>query len=185
MFERQGIPVLSTDDMAKELSQSSSSLRKRIRHLLGDEAYLPDGSFNRPYVASKIFSRKSLQTAMNAIVHPAVRKEMNRRVAALAAKGNRVVLVEAALIYESGFDDDMDAVLVVDAEEKLRIRRVMKRDGVSETEVRLRMRSQWPVSRKLARADYVLRNNGGLSDLKEKVRFLTTVFKQLAKKGQQ
>ncbi|MBI2620529.1 MAG: dephospho-CoA kinase [Ignavibacteriales bacterium] len=180
MFDQLGVPVIYADDLARKLSQTDPVLRKRIAKLLGSEAYLPDGSFNRPYVASRIFSDKARQAGLNAIVHPAVRREINRKTASLAAAGHRVIIIEAALIYESGLDKELEAVLVVDAEESVRLRRVTERDGVSEEEVKRRMNAQWPAGRKLLRADYVLFNNGSLADLEEKIRFLHSVFRQFS-----
>lgn len=178
-FMRLGVPVLHSDEMAKEITGSDPVVRKKLINLLGTEAYLPDGSLDRQFVASKIFSRKELQKKVEAIIHPVVEKERERRITELMKKGHQVFLIESALVFEAGLDAKLDAVVVVDADEALRILRVRKRDAVPEESVRARMQAQLDSKKKLEKADYIIWNNGTLEELESKVRFLYTIFMQL------
>lgn len=182
VFAEAGIPILSADEIAKNLSTEHPSLRQRIRALLGEQAYKSDGTLDRSFVASRIFSNKKLQLKLNAIVHPAVEKEIDRRVASLEREGRRLVVVEAALIYEAGLDKKLDAVIVVDAAETERIRRVMRRDAVPEVEVRGRIEAQWPIEKKARKADFVLVNNGSVEGLRERAMFLCSLIMSMAAK---
>lgn len=183
VFAEAGIPVLSADEIAKHLSAEQPSLRKHIRALLGEQAYTSDGTFDRSFVASRIFSHKKLQQRLNAIIHPAVEREIGRQIASLERKGHRLVVVEAALIYEAGLDKNLEAVIVVDAEETERVRRVMKRDAATEREVRGRIESQWPTDKKTRKADFVLLNNGSVEALRERAMFLCSLIMSMAAKA--
>jgi len=179
IFESLGTPVLYADDIAKKISNYDPNVRRRITKLLGPGAYGQDGSYNREFVASTIFSDKKLQQQLNAIIHPEVEKELQRRFQDFEHKNVKLVFVEAALIYEAGLDKQLDAVIVVDAGEGERIRRIVARDGAAEKDIRKRMSSQWPVGKKLAKAEYIIHNNGTMQDLEHKVRFLHAVFENL------
>ena len=182
LFARLGVPVLSADQLAKELMVQDGELKMAIAKLLGASAYEPDGSLSREYIASKIFSNKSLQKKINSLVHPRVEERLDREIARLERQGKRMAIVEAALIYEAGYDKRLDIVVVVDADEGERVRRVAYRDSVREEEVRKRVQSQWSPSRKVQKADYVIRNDGSVEELEANVRFLHTLFTSLTVK---
>ena len=182
-FAKLGVPALFADDIAKELSSTDSTIRKRLIALIGESAFQSDGSLNRSFIASEIFSHKSLQQKVESIIHPQVEKEIDRQMRKLAHRGDWIVVVEAALIYEAGLHKKLDAVVVVDADESKRISRVCKRDIVTENAVRSRMAAQLDVKKKLEKADYIIYNNGTTEELEFKVRFLYSVFKQLAHEG--
>jgi dephospho-CoA kinase len=183
IFARLSVPVLFADDIAKELSSTDLTIRKRLIALLGESAFQADGSLNRSFIASEMFSNKSLKQKVESIIHPRVEKEIERQIEELAHRGQLIVVVEAALIYEAGLHKKLDAVVVVDADESERISRVRKRDVVSEDAVRSRMTAQLDVKKKLKKADYIIYNNGTLEELESKVQFLYIVFKQLADEG--
>ena len=183
IFASLGVPVLYADDIAKEISSTDSAIRKKLISLLGESAFQANGSLNRSFIASKIFASKSLQQKVESLIHPRVEKEVDRQIKELAYRGESIVIVEAALIYEAGLDKKLDAVVVIDADESERIGRVRKRDVVSEEAVRNRMDAQFAAKRKLEKADYIIYNNGTVEELESKVRFLYSVFKQLADGG--
>jgi dephospho-CoA kinase len=182
LFAKHGIPVMSADEIAKELMQTDSALRSQLKLLLGSSTYRPDGSLDRAYVASKIFSDKSLQKKVNNLVHPKVEAEVDSRFAAMEHSGKAIGIVEAALIYEAGYDKHLDVVIVVDAPEPDRIRRVVARDRTSAEEVRKRMAAQSPSEQKARKADYVIRNSGSASELKASVDFLVLLLQKTIKK---
>jgi dephospho-CoA kinase len=183
LFAQLGVPVLSADIIAKEIMGSDDEVKQQVLRLLGEAAYRQDGSLDRPFVASMVFSNKSLQKKLNAIVHPRVEKELDRRLAELEKSGVKVAIVEAALIYEAGYDRRLDAVIVVDADERERLRRIVDRDKSSPSDVLKRTRSQWDVARKLRKADYVIRNDGSKEDLERNVRFLHNLFTHITQEG--
>jgi dephospho-CoA kinase len=179
-FSRLGVPVLSADGIAKELMRNDASLRRALTVLLGRGAYRADGTVDRRYIAGKIFSDALLQRRVNALVHPRVEAEVEKYFVRLQRAGEKIGIVEAALIYEAGFEKHLDCVVVVDALEAKRVQRVVKRDRTTPEAVRRRMRAQLPARSKAGKADYVIRNSGSISDLKASVRFLHTVLQHIA-----
>ncbi len=182
MFSRLGVPVFYADDIAKDLMGSDFPLRRALLALLGPGSYRPDGELDRKYVASKIFSNSGLQKKVNALVHPKVEAEVHKQFMKLQKAGNRLGIVEAALIYEAGFDKELDYVIVIDSPEADRIRRVVNRDKVVEEDVRKRIESQQSPESKLRKADYVIRNTGSVDDLESSVRFLFSLLQHIVGK---
>jgi dephospho-CoA kinase len=179
IFERFGVPVLSADIIAKEVSNYDPRVRQLLVKLLGPQAYTSDGVLDRAYVASKVFSSKSIQKRINAIIHPRVEEEITRRFSELERGGTPIGIVEAALIYEAGLDRLLDTVVVVDAVEEARIDRVVKRDASSRASVLERMKAQMDPSAKLRKADYIIHNEGTIEELEQKVKFLYSIFQNL------
>jgi dephospho-CoA kinase len=182
LFAKRGIPVVYADEIAKELMQSDNALRSQLSLLLGSSTYRPDGSLDRAYVAIKIFSDKSLQRKVNSLVHPRVEAELESRFEAMEHSGKAIGMVEAALIYEAGYDKRLDVVIVVDAPEPVRIKRVVARDRSSVEEVQKRVAAQSPSEQKARKADYVIRNSGSLSELEASVEFLVLLLQKTIKK---
>lgn len=155
-FEQLGIPVYDSDYWAKKLMESDSDVITQLKNLLGEEAY-KDGVLQRKWIASKVFGNSELLQRLNGIIHPSVGMHFaNWNLENSAAP---YVIKEAAILFESGAYKSCDIILVVTASEEERIARVMRRDGVSESEVRMRMSHQWPEEEKISRADYVIYNN--------------------------
>lgn len=155
-----GIPIFYADIWAKRLLDIDPDLRKGIIGIFGSEAYSPEGIYDRPHVAKIAFSDPAKLSALNALVHPAVEAESIDWHEHQAEVGCPYTLKEAALMIESGSHKHLDFLIVVTAPEDLRIQRVMERDGLSEDQVRARMRGQLPETDKVALADFVIVNDG-------------------------
>ncbi len=179
IFQELGVPVISADAVAKEIGNYDPRVKQLMVDLMGSGAYTAEGVLDRPYVASRVFSSKSVQKKVNAIIHPRVEEEIERRFHELDRNGVHVAIVEAALIFEAGFDRNLDAVVVVEAGETARIDRVMKRDGFTRQAVIDRMHAQMDPVDKLRKADYILHNDGTLEELEGRVRFLNSVFQKM------
>lgn len=160
IFESMMVPVYYADERAKALMTEDEAVRSQIVELLGPEAYLPDGSLNRAWIAERVFADEALLQKLNAIVHPAVHRDLQAWFRQQEAIGHPYAIEEAALLFESGGYKMLDKIIVVVAPEAERIRRVMARDGVSEAQVRARMEKQWPEASKAGMADFVIVNDG-------------------------
>lgn len=163
IFKHLGIPVYEADIESKKLLDQPGELQQKLVMLLGKEI-LKDGKIDRPVMAQKIFNDKELLKASNALIHPAVAENFQQWIKAQKAL---YVIREAAILFESGSYKDCDRIVVVSAPEELRIERVMKRSGASRKEIVQRIRNQWPESKKLARADYVIENDNQHSLIKQ------------------
>lgn len=155
IFENLGAIVFNSDHVAKEL-YSDSTLKPQIINLLGENAYLADGSINKPFINSVIFSQTTKLDLLNSIIHPAVIKKFNILV---KHNQNRVIIKETALLFEARLEDNCDTIVVVAANDSLRIDRVMKRDSLTREEVIKKLNSQISQREKIARANYVIENN--------------------------
>lgn len=157
IFNILGIPVYNADIMAKELMIKDKYLISSIKTLIGEDAYFEDGSLNRVVISERVFRDKILLNQLNALVHPAVGKHF---VQWTLEQKSAYVIKEAALLFESLSYKELDSVILVTAPEKLRIKRTMSRDGMSEDQVLDRMRNQMSEKEKVALADYLIRNDG-------------------------
>jgi dephospho-CoA kinase len=167
LFRLLRIPVYVSDETAKELMQKDDTLKKRIITLLGKEAYTPDGIPDRKYIASKVFNNKETLEALNAIVHPAVYVDLTKWLKEQENAGAPYCIQESAIVFEEDLSQRFDATILVVADEEIRIKRVMARDGVSREKVKQRMQNQWPDSQKLPFADYVIYNDNERSLIKQ------------------
>ncbi len=157
-FEKLGVPVYIADERSKYLLATDASVMEKVSELLGDKAYINDNSRSIPdkeYIASKVFNDAELLKALNAILHPAVRKDFEQF---MLNQSKVYVIYEAAILFESGGDSRCDHVILVTAPEQERINRVLKRDDVTESQVRSRMSHQLPELQKLQRSDFVIEN---------------------------
>lgn len=160
IFKTLGIPVYVSDERAKSLMHSDPQLRSRIIALLGAEAYLPSGEINRAWIASRAFKDRSLLQNLNSLVHPAVRQDVIRWKDSDDIRSAAYWIKESALLFEENLTEELDAVILVTAPEAIRIERVIRRDHVTEAQVRERMQHQWPDDRKIPLADFILFNDG-------------------------
>ncbi|MBO7169275.1 MAG: dephospho-CoA kinase, partial [Rikenellaceae bacterium] len=155
LLARRGVPIYDSDSRAKKLM--NSELQQPIRALFGEQAY-NDSGLNRSYIASRAFGNPELLARLNAIVHPAVADDFERWAENFEGQVQFVAL-ESAILYESGFDSRVDAVLCVDAPLDVRIERTVKRDGSSREEVEKRVvRQRTDVARQ--NADFVIVTDG-------------------------
>ncbi len=160
IFESFGIPIYDADYWAKWLLNHDKALKTAVTKIFGPEAYTTNGDYNRPFIAQQAFSNPEKLAALNAVAHPAVEKHGLAWHEAKTAEGHPYTLKEAALMIESGSYQHLDCLIVVNAPEALRIERVMKRDNISEAQVRARMQHQLPEEEKVALADFVIVNDG-------------------------
>ncbi len=163
VFEALGAKVYRADARAKELMVSDPQIVEALTSLLGPRAYR-DGQPDRAWIASRVFADKDLLAKMNGIIHPRVAEDFER----WAADG--IVVLEAAILFESGLDRLVDCVVSVDAPEEQRVARAAARDGVTPGSVRMRVASQMPDSERAARADFVIDNSDGAEVLPQVLR---------------
>lgn len=156
MFREMGVPVYDTDSEAKRLMLEHLSIREELVALLGEDVYL-GGQLNKPLLAGYLFASPVNASRINTIVHPRVRDDF-RTWASLQPL--ETVALESAILFEAGFEDTVDKVIVVYAPLEVRVRRVMERDHATEEQVRVRIAAQMSDEEKVRRADFVIVNDG-------------------------
>ena len=163
-IEELGFPVYDSDFWAKELVNIDENLKSRIIELLGEESYDENGKYNRKFVAEKVFENQELLLKLNQIIHPAVKIHFENWVNAQNAE---FVFKETALLFELKLNESCYQSILVTADENIRIKRVMDRDGRTYREVKEIIDKQMPEVDKVKLADFVIQNNTDLESLKE------------------
>jgi dephospho-CoA kinase len=134
----------------------------------GAGVLLGDGEIDRKRLAAVIFNDPAEQQALEQIVHPRVKLEVDRRIGLIRQQTpEALVIVDIPLLFEAGMQGGLDAVIVVYAPEHLQLERLMTRDGLTEPEARARIRAQMPIESKRRRAERVIDNSGSLEHTRE------------------
>ena len=155
-----GLPAYIADYRAKELYKTNRTLVNNLANLLGKEILSDDG-IRKDIMAAKIFSNPDLLEQVNSIVHPEVLNDFYQWRGLKKSEGYDTVIYESAIFLETPrFHSIADKVIVVVAPEDERVRRVIKRDSLSEVSVRERMSRQWSDEKRLKMADFVIFADG-------------------------
>jgi dephospho-CoA kinase len=152
-----GVPVYNCDDEAKRLTATDIKIRNELSALVGDGLYV-DGVMQKERLATYLFASADNALRVNAVIHPAVKHDflqwVERRV------DSTIVGIESAILYEAGFTDVVDRVVMVYAPMETRVERAMKRDGASRERIEERIRMQMDDEKKCRQADFVIVNDG-------------------------
>lgn len=163
LLQEAGFPVYTSDDRAKDIVNDNPALKEQIRELLGAKAYNEEGKYDRKYVASIVFNNDELLLKLNALIHPAVRKDFESWI---SRQTTDYLFKETALLFELGLDKECWKSLLVTADDNLRMKRVMDRDGKTYREVENVIEKQMAENEKIKRADFIIYNNSDLSQLR-------------------
>ena len=156
LLQLMGVPVYIADVESKRLTETDPDIRAALISLLGDEVY-QDGKLNRSLLASYIFGNKDNLTMVNGIIHPRIKDDFRRW--AQSHSSYPIVGIEAAILIEAGFTEDVDQVVLVYAPQEIRLRRAVSRDACSAEQVQQRMRNQMPDEDKMAFAHHIIYND--------------------------
>ena len=155
IFETLGIPVYYADAEAKRLMNSSETLKKVIRQNFGEATYEND-QLNRKYLAGIVFNNPEKLELLNALIHPVTINDAEQWMQQQSAPYS---IKEAALLFESGAAENLDFIVGVYAPQALRIKRVMKRDGLTTDEIMKRINRQVNEEMKMKLCDFIITNN--------------------------
>ena len=162
---RRGIPVIDADQVARELVAPGSDALHEIVEAFGREILDPGGALDRSRLGAIVFSDEPKRRRLEAILHPRIRAEQDRRLRKLEGEGAPVAVVDAALMVEGGGWRRFDLLVVVDSREEDQIARLRERNGLGEGAARARVRTQIPLAEKVKFADRVVDNRGSLAEL--------------------
>jgi dephospho-CoA kinase len=163
VFEEAGARLIDADRIARAAVRKGAPAHEAIVAHFGAGVLLDDGEIDRRRLAAVIFNDPAEQRALEQIVHPQVRQEIDRRIELIRQQApEALVIVDIPLLFESGMQSGLDAVIVVYAPEHLQLERLMARDGLAAPEARARIRSQMPIESKKSLATQVIDNSGSL-----------------------
>jgi dephospho-CoA kinase len=181
LLRELGAVVIDADAIVHELQQPGQPVLAEMVERFGDGILLPDGRLDRQAVADIVFGDEEALADLNKIVHPAVGEEIARRMAA-EVETDHVVILDVPLLVESG-RKDMAAVIVVDVDPEVAVRRLVEQRGMSEADARARIARQASREERLASADHVIDNHGDREALRRRVREVWDQLTSLAAAG--
>jgi len=167
-----GAAVVDADAIAREVTAPGGPAYAAIVRAFGQSVLCCDGSLDRKALAARVFADEAARRQLNALTHPHIRQRMAEEGARLAATpGVGVVVFDIPLLLETtdGSDLGLEGVVVVTAADAVRIARLTARDGLTPRDARQRLDAQMPLAQKVARADWVIDNNGSAEQTREQV----------------
>jgi dephospho-CoA kinase len=156
VFESLGVPVYYADMEARRLIDSNPDIQSRLTELFGSDVY-SGKTLNRSLFASIVFTNPKLLEASNAIIHPYVRDDFYRWT--LEYNNHRYVVEETAILFESGGNAWVDKSIIVVSPIDIRIKRLLKRTGMTQERINEVMSNQWADDKKVLLSDYVITND--------------------------
>ena len=157
LFRLHGAPVFDADKEAKLLNDTSPRIKEELTRHFGSDLY-KEGKLDRQKLATLIFHDKQNLALVNSIIHPVLADQFIKW--SKERDSYPFVVIDAAVLFEAGFEQHVDKVITIYAPEAERIERVTRRDGIRKSQVMARMRHQIPEEEKAKRADHVIYNDG-------------------------
>jgi len=177
IFEKAGARLIDADRIAREAVRKDSPAYREIVAHFGAEVLQENGELDRKRLAAVIFGDPAEQRALERIVHPRVKEEIDRGIERVRQQApDALLIVDIPLLFEAGMQHGLDTVIVVYAPENLQIERLMARDGLTRPEAVARIRAQMPIESKRALATYLIDNSGSMESTRAET---LEVYRQL------
>ncbi|HKE84562.1 MAG TPA: dephospho-CoA kinase [Vicinamibacterales bacterium] len=168
-FERLGVPTIDADVLARAAVAPGTPGLSSVADRFGRQVLDSTGALDRRKLASIVFDDPAARRDLEAIIHPAVRAAIDSWFSSLAPD-QRLAIADIPLLFEAGREHDFDVVILTSCDPATQIRRVMTRDGISESEARQRIAAQLSTAEKSSRADFVISTEGSFEDTNRQVR---------------
>jgi dephospho-CoA kinase len=175
-FQEWGGVVISSDDVARSIIEKDPELREAIRKEFG-VTLLPGSISDRKKLAAIVFHHPDKLRALNALVHPPTIDAVFSMSSKFISEGLRIVVVESALIYSAGIENRFDFIVSVLAPLSAIIDRLQKKRGLTKASINRRLENQKPDEARYAKADFIIRNNGNLDELRRNSEFVFHLIK--------
>ena len=184
VLKEEGAHLIDADRIARELVQPHTPAWHELIKLFGEEILEEDGSIHRKKLAALVFSHPEKRGLLNQLLHPRIREEMQRRMKEIGQRDpEAIVVIDAALLVETGAYREVDRLIVVYCSEAQQIERLQRRDGLSREEAERIVSAQLPLKEKVNVADRVISNEGTIEETKRKAKDIFEELKRLADQG--
>lgn len=170
LFRSWGATVIDADQLVRELQEPGSPVLAAMIERFGPRILRPDGTLDRPALRAHVLEHPGARADLERIVHPAVEARRRALVETARRRGDRVVVSDIPLLFESGDPSLFDAVVLVDAPAGVRLERLVQLRGLDRDTAAALIEAQMPAEEKRARSDYVIENAGDLGDLERATR---------------
>ena len=169
-FESQGIPVVDADKGARQVMEPGQAAYHAVVKTFGQEILKDDGTIDRTRLGAIVFNDPAKLSKLNETVHSHVLNWIKEEKDKLIKAGHPLVVLDIPLLYEIGFENEVDAVMVIYVDPETQLKRLMKRDNLSENEAKIRIAAQASIDSKAEKADIVIDNRGGIDETENQLR---------------
>lgn len=167
IFMDKGIDVVDADIVSRQIFEDEELLQT-VFEKFGPSIKNNDGSLNRKALGNIVFNDDEKLIELNNITHPRIKDKIFNQIRNLEEQGKPIVILDGALLVETGYLDDVDKLIVVTCDEEIQIERIKKRDNCTKLEALSRIKSQMSQVEKVKYADYTIDNSGTIEELKNK-----------------
>lgn len=169
MLSERGATIIDADVLARRAVELGTAAYHQIVRRWGQPVLAPDGHLDRAALRRIVFADHDQLEELNQIVHPEVERLRSRLLDQARKRGDNVVVCDIPLLFERHMTDRFDRIILVDANRALRLERLVKDRGLRETDAMEMIAAQMPAELKRARADFVIDNDGTLTQLEQRV----------------
>lgn len=169
IFKEQGYPVVDADIGAREVVQPGTDGLNQIKETFGKQVILDDGTLNRAALGEIIFNNEKQRELLNGILSEHIRQWVVSKKDDYLKQKPAILVLDIPLLFESGYEKEVDQIMVVATSEEVQLERLMERDGISREEALKKINSQMSISKKIYLGNIIIDNNGTLSDTKKQV----------------
>ncbi|MEX0784463.1 MAG: dephospho-CoA kinase [Dehalococcoidia bacterium] len=168
-FRDRGIPVIDADVLGHRTYEPGTDTFAAVAAAFGPDIVAQDGTIDRRALGGKVFGKPNELKRLTDIVWPGIRRLANEDLSELETAGNNLAVLEAAVLFEAGWEDLCTELWVVVGEPEIAVKRLAERNGLDPEAARARIASQLSNAERTARADIVIENNGSLADLERRI----------------
>ena len=168
-FKDRQVPVIDADILGHRTYEPGSDTFSAVVRVFGDDLVAADGTINRRVLGGKVFGKPDELKKLTDIVWPGIRKLASEDLSEFEVAGNQLVVLEAAVLFEAGWEDLTDEIWVVVVEPDIAVERLATRNGLDADAARARIASQLSNEERTARANVVIENNGDLAALDQRI----------------
>ncbi len=161
LLRQRSIPVIDTDQLARDVVEPGQPALAEVKAALGEELVGSDGRLRRDLLAQKVFGDPNARRTLEGILHPRIRDLWKHQVKAWRASSLPLGVVAIPLLFETGAEAECDSVVCIACSTKTQLSRLRGR-GWPEEQTQQRIAAQWPIERKMAKANYVIWTEGSL-----------------------
>ena len=171
-MEILGASIISADQVGHEAYTPNTEAWEQVVAAFGDDILQDDKDIDRRKLGAIVFSDPSQLEKLNAIMHPRMARMVSDKIEVLRGQGVKVVVVEAALLFEAGWDTLVEEVWVTDSSEDIVVGRLKERNGLSEEEAKKRINSQMGRAERIERSDFLIDNSSDMAGLESAIKEL-------------
>ena len=181
LLRQAGFPIVDADIVAREVVEPGTPTLEKIKLAFGP-GIIDNGVLDRRKLGQIVFEDGAQLKKLNDIMQPAISSAMADKINFWRLQNVPILVLDVPLLFERDYDKNklVDKIIVVTASEEIQLFRLENRDQLSNMEARNRVKAQLPMSQKIARADYVIDNNGRIEELQEQVAVLIKKIKEIA-----